>query len=95
MKQIINGFLRIKNPNLSIALRDLFATGCYLILNGKKNAGRKICRAALSAAGIKKGITRFNKNITLDLDHKKRSLILKLVQDIKPHYEVQTDLFEI
>lgn len=36
---------------LSIAIRDLFAIGCYLHLRGEPETGSKLCRTALYAAG--------------------------------------------
>lgn len=39
----------IANADAQMPIRDLFAVGCYLILNGEKIAGRKACLTALNA----------------------------------------------
>jgi len=39
------------SSELSIAIRDLFAIGCYLHLRGEPETGRKLCHTALYAAG--------------------------------------------
>ena len=39
------------SSELSIAIRDLFAIGCYLHLSGEPETGSKLCRTALYAAG--------------------------------------------
>lgn len=39
----------IANADAQMPIRDLFAVGCFLILNGEKVAGRKACLTALNA----------------------------------------------
>jgi len=46
------GILReIEPANLSVALADMFAVGCYLHMKGEHTAGSKVCRSVLKVIG--------------------------------------------
>lgn len=45
-----------ENEYVSIALRDLFAVGCYMISIGEIKVGNKICYTALLAIGFKENL---------------------------------------
>jgi len=71
----------ITDANAQMPIRDLFAIGCYLILNGERVAGRKACLTVLRA---------------LPLDPDTRAAILKDTTErprenfklLRPHTEI-------
>lgn len=71
---------------IPVTIGDLFACGCYFVLQGKKNLGYKLCRTALSAYEIAPDlIERILNHIEGDEQ--------EIAQLLNPHVEVPGWLF--
>lgn len=68
----------------SQALRDLFSIGCYLLLEGKEEAGTKTCKTALDAMQFHRTGREI---IWQGLRHGKARLLAEL---FRPHCEIKS-----
>lgn len=70
--------------DISSALRDCFALGCYIHLKGHKVAGEKAVWSALQAAKLHKTHTKIYSKILKELDGNE----LEFINKIRAHSEI-------
>jgi len=85
-RQVIDASNRFRCPVTAMALRDLFALGVHLLLEGHERAGEKACWTALEAMDLSPSLRR---KIMSRLPGNE----VNLVSDVWCHCEINT-LFE-